>query len=164
VGVNEDKTQPESYDQRFKSSCPQIYAHITYIGFRMHEDPDHEHKDDEQEEYFRFKFISYIAYLMISLYYHYYYTKMIKTIKEEKEFKEADFAKLFEFTNEHEDKRAVAERAGGVGGTPDIKTSKLDEAEVSSLPFPTNEAAATQKDQSLEIKHLQELDETPQGQ
>jgi hypothetical protein len=48
VGVNED-TQPDSYDQRFKRSCPQIYAHITYIGFRMHEDPDHEHSNDEQE-------------------------------------------------------------------------------------------------------------------
>lgn len=111
VGVNEDLEHPNSYDQLLKRHCPQAYAHITFIGFRMHEDPGHDHDPREQERYFRFKFISYTAFLLISLYYRYYYSKTMRTIEEEKEFKEADFKKLFEFTKDENDDVAKEEDA-----------------------------------------------------
>jgi hypothetical protein len=47
VGVNEDPEHAQSYDQVFKKSFPLIYGHLTYIGFRMHEDPGHVHDPKE---------------------------------------------------------------------------------------------------------------------
>jgi len=72
-----------------------IYGHLTYIGFRMHEDPGRVHDDKEQEQYFRFKFISYTAYLMISVYYNYHYTKRLRMALEEQDFTEKEYTNLF---------------------------------------------------------------------
>lgn len=90
-----------------------IYDHITYIGFRMHEDPGHGHDPKEQESYFRFKFISYTAYLMISVYYNYHYAKRITATIEEQEFSEKEYAKLFEFSNEEEERRSLGKKMFG---------------------------------------------------
>ena len=54
-------------------------------------DPGHIAVPGEQDEYFRFKFISYTAYLIISVYYSYYYGQLAESAqkleKSEFEFK-----------------------------------------------------------------------------
>jgi hypothetical protein len=50
---------------------------------------------------------------MISVYYNYHYTKRIKATIEEQDFTEQEYAKLFEFSNEEEERRSVSKNMFG---------------------------------------------------
>ena len=50
---------------------------------------------------------------MISVYYNYHYTKRIAAIKEEQFFSESWYKKLFEFSSEEEERRAVGMKMFG---------------------------------------------------
>jgi len=86
IGVHEMNDQPDSFDQKFKRSCPTLYKYLSYIGFRMYTEPGHQHQEFEQEEFFQWKFLQMVAFLMISMYYIYYFKKLVLKMQQEEDF------------------------------------------------------------------------------